>query len=106
MYVCMYICLTTKPISKGESETFKNFVCHVLPKVCFVFVCCLLYVCRYPLGRAPSLVITRRVYIYIHIYIYIYIYTERDVYIDMYVCIYSSTRSTFFDFPQNIQKLI
>ena len=32
-----------KPISKGRSETFKNFVCFVFPKVCLVFFGVLLY---------------------------------------------------------------
>ena len=32
-----------KPISKGESETFKNFVLLVFPKVLLVFFGCLLY---------------------------------------------------------------
>ena len=34
----------TKPISKGGSETFKNFVCLVFPKVFLVFFGFLLYV--------------------------------------------------------------
>ena len=34
----------TKPISKGASETFKNFILLVFPKVLFVLFCCLLFV--------------------------------------------------------------